>query len=226
MPLDIFDKLDLSVEDKIIMSGEFRKHLIGAIVEGLKSMKIDQIVKRVIEEKMGEITNAINTKVKELDTKTSGEIKAITNSMKSSLNGEVNNLKNLINFNNTNIKKERDTSDLNVRRKIDETSNGLKKIISQEMENRINDFASKFKGETNSSQEEFKDTVRKKFDDVMNMIINQPRYELGGFSPQFNDLVIGPDATEGSWRIVRSGDDLVVEKYESGSWNEKGAFEA
>jgi hypothetical protein len=37
-------------------------------------------------------------------------------------------------------------------------------------------------------------------------------------------LLIGADGTEGSWRSTVSDPDLVFERYESGSWVEKGSF--
>ena len=42
--------------------------------------------------------------------------------------------------------------------------------------------------------------------------------------PSSNYLYIGDQSTNGSWRFYISGDNLVVEKRESGSWAEKGAF--
>jgi hypothetical protein len=53
-----------------------------------------------------------------------------------------------------------------------------------------------------------------------------PQYQFGGFSPQFNDLNIGDPATEGSWRIVKAGTDLVVQRLESSTWTTKGTFTA
>lgn len=37
-------------------------------------------------------------------------------------------------------------------------------------------------------------------------------------------LYFGPSGTDGTWRIGRSGNNLVVERRESGSYVEKGAF--
>ena len=37
-------------------------------------------------------------------------------------------------------------------------------------------------------------------------------------------LYIGDPATNGSWRLRDDGSDLIVERRESGTWNEKGAF--
>jgi hypothetical protein len=35
-------------------------------------------------------------------------------------------------------------------------------------------------------------------------------------------ILIGADVTEGSWRIVRVGNDLDMQRYESGNWVSKG----
>ena len=37
-------------------------------------------------------------------------------------------------------------------------------------------------------------------------------------------LYFGDSATNGSWRIIRSGNNLVVERREGGVWVEKNAF--
>lgn len=42
--------------------------------------------------------------------------------------------------------------------------------------------------------------------------------------PSGGAVYFGDSATNGSWRIIRSGNDLVIERRESGSWVEKGAF--
>lgn len=39
-----------------------------------------------------------------------------------------------------------------------------------------------------------------------------------------NVVLIGPDQVEGSWRFVVNADILSVQRYESGSWTEKGSF--
>lgn len=72
---------------------------------------------------------------------------------------------------------------------------------------------------------EYIEKLKKKFSTFRNEIINHPRYEFGGFSPQVNDLNIGDPAADGSWRIIVSGNDLSVQRRESGSWVEKGSFQ-
>jgi len=66
----------------------------------------------------------------------------------------------------------------------------------------------------------------KKLEDAINKAMNEVggRYTFGGFSPQVNDLNIGDPATDGSWRIVRSGNNLAVQRLESGAWTQKGLF--
>jgi hypothetical protein len=44
--------------------------------------------------------------------------------------------------------------------------------------------------------------------------------------PSGNAFYIGDSATDGSWRMIRSGNDLNFERRESGSWVSKGAFVA
>jgi hypothetical protein len=39
-------------------------------------------------------------------------------------------------------------------------------------------------------------------------------------------LYFGPSGTDGTWRIGRSGNNLVIERRETGSYVEKGAFTA
>ena len=39
-------------------------------------------------------------------------------------------------------------------------------------------------------------------------------------------VYFGGTTTEGSWRLVRSGDDLKVQRYESSVWVDKGGFGA
>ncbi len=39
-------------------------------------------------------------------------------------------------------------------------------------------------------------------------------------------IYIGTESSDGSWRFRISGTSLLVEKRESGNWNEKGAFTA
>jgi hypothetical protein len=53
-------------------------------------------------------------------------------------------------------------------------------------------------------------------------------------TPQVNEVhliatgvvYLGDSATNGSWRIVRSGDDLHFDRRESGAWVNKGSFTA
>lgn len=37
-------------------------------------------------------------------------------------------------------------------------------------------------------------------------------------------IYFGDKTTEGSWKIVRSGNNLIFYRYESGSWVEKGGI--
>ncbi len=39
-----------------------------------------------------------------------------------------------------------------------------------------------------------------------------------------NGLLFGGATTEGSWRGIRSGDDLVFQRYETGTWVTKGTI--
>lgn len=73
------------------------------------------------------------------------------------------------------------------------------------------------------SLEELREKVRKNHDNLKSEM-RQPLYTFGGFSPQTNDLNIGPPEVEGAWRMVKSGDDLVFQRYESGAWTLKGSF--
>lgn len=68
------------------------------------------------------------------------------------------------------------------------------------------------------------DRLKKKFDGLRTELANQPAYQFGGFSPQANDLNIGDPAIEGAWRIVKSGTNLSMQRFESGIWTEKGSF--
>lgn len=73
-------------------------------------------------------------------------------------------------------------------------------------------------------EEDFVSKMKNKYDDLRSQILNQPRYEFGGFSPQFNDLNIGDPSIEGAWRVVKSGTDLQFQRLESGVWTLKGSF--
>jgi hypothetical protein len=52
--------------------------------------------------------------------------------------------------------------------------------------------------------------------------------------PQFDEIHLvaagiiyfGDDSTNGSWRIVRSGDDLLIQRLESGTWTTKSTIAA
>lgn len=101
----------------------------------------------------------------------------------------------------------------------------VKKTIEDEVVKKGSEIQDQFK-EFKKEIEEFKDKLKEKYADLRNNLATttHPRYEFGGFSPQFNLLVIGPDATEGSWRIVIDGSNLSVQRYESGVWVEKGSF--
>lgn len=41
-----------------------------------------------------------------------------------------------------------------------------------------------------------------------------------------SSLYLGDSATDGSWRIVRSGNDLVIQRRESGTWTTKSTISA
>ena len=78
-------------------------------------------------------------------------------------------------------------------------------------------------------KEEFMEKMRKKYDNLKNEFLSfsgKQWFQFGGFSPQTNDLNIGPPAIEGAWRIVKSanGSDLEFQRYESGNWTVKGSF--
>jgi hypothetical protein len=48
-------------------------------------------------------------------------------------------------------------------------------------------------------------------------------YKLMNVLDADESLYLGDPTTEGSWRIVRDGDNLSFERYESGNWISKGA---
>lgn len=47
-------------------------------------------------------------------------------------------------------------------------------------------------------------------------------YKLYNILSATDALYLGDPTTEGSWRIVRDGDNLNFERYESGVWQNKG----
>lgn len=74
---------------------------------------------------------------------------------------------------------------------------------------------------------EFKDKTSKNFEKLANQFLSFSKerwHQFGGFSPQVNDLNIGDPASNGSWRIVKSGDNLSVQKLVAGTWTETFAF--
>lgn len=112
--------------------------------------------------------------------------------------------------------------------KQNESRNELKSSLSKDIV--------KTKGEVKSDVEklrtelnDFEEKIRTKFDNLKNDFLSfdkAPWYQFGGFSPQVNDLNIGDPGTEGGWRIVKSGNDLLAQRLESGTWVTKGGFTA
>ena len=44
--------------------------------------------------------------------------------------------------------------------------------------------------------------------------------------PDAGIIYLGDDSTNGSWRFVRSGDDLVIQRREAGTWTTKSTIAA
>lgn len=128
-----------------------------------------------------------------------------------------------------------------LRREIAKAMNGIPQMISKENERQrrmhdtlkssvLNDIEKKtaeIEKQLRASQEASSqaiDKIRERYDDLRNNILSAPQYQFGGFSPLVNTLNIGDPASEGSWRIVRSGTTLSVQRFESSAWVEKGQF--
>lgn len=160
--LDIMDRVDLPVEDKVIFSPEMKKLIREELYKEINNIPVGQIISKIMEKEIAK---------------------------QKSFEGVV------------------------------------KKTIEDEVVKKGSAIEDQFK-EFKKEIEEFKDKLKEKYADLRNSLATttHPRYEFGGFSPQFNLLVIGPDATEGSWRIVIDGSNLSVQRYESGVWVEKGSF--
>lgn len=112
--------------------------------------------------------------------------------------------------------------------KILSKSNEIKNKELSSLKEKMGKDLDLVKKETDKNLTEVKELIekfKKSFDDLKTSVINQPMYQFGGFSPQVNDLNIGDPLTDGSWRIVVSGNDLSVQRRESGSWVEKGSFQ-
>lgn len=112
---------------------------------------------------------------------------------------------------------EKESSKLKERMTVDK--NGIESDISKSKEG----LTKKIDAVKGDMEEEIS-KIKKKIDDMKTDILNIPNHVFGGFSPQSNDLNIGDPSAEGAWRIVKSGNDLSFQRYESGTWTEKGAF--
>lgn len=107
--------------------------------------------------------------------------------------------------------------------KLDRSNSSIKEAISRDLSSTKADL----KNEVTTLREEiaeFTKKIKAKYADLKNEILSAPQYQFGGFSPQVNDLNIGDPATNGSWRIVKSGSNLSVQRLESGAWVETFAF--
>lgn len=160
---DLFDKLDLSPEEKVIFSDEMASLLREELRKELSKLPIGKIIAKVAAKNLDKISESQTRLKSQIDEK---------------------------------VQEAKDSA--------------------EESEKRVATLKREF--------EELAEKMRKKYDAIKTEIANTPKYQFGGFSPQVNPLVIGPDATEGSWRIVKSGDDLSVDRYESGVWVQKGSF--
>ncbi len=185
MPLDVFDKLDLSAEDKFAVSDEFKKALSEELEKQIKKIPIGKMISEILErellkrDKKDEIRDKKGESLVELTAK-------------------------------------------NIQKSFDETQRLEKSIskIAGDVKAELNGALAKLKDE----EEKFMNGVREKYDDIRNGLLSQPRYEFGGFSPQSNDLNIGDPSIEGAWRVVKSGNNLSFQRFESGTWVEKGAM--
>lgn len=100
-------------------------------------------------------------------------------------------------------------------------------------------------------EEDLVDKLKQKYTDLRNEIMSTPKYEFGGFAPpstvghasEFltNDgvggfswaagggassgaLTIGDGTTDGSWRMIISSTDLIVQYLTGGIWTESSRF--
>lgn len=110
-----------------------------------------------------------------------------------------------------------------------EKETGLRSVI----ERRIRELDSSLNEKFKEKEEKFLNQIEelekklKETQETLKKEMNKPIYEFGGFSPSFNYsnvFYFGDQNTEGSWRIVVSGNDLNAERLESGSWVFKGGF--
>ena len=80
-------------------------------------------------------------------------------------------------------------------------------------------------------------------DDIVKYLVKLSKYlkdSLDSISKEFNSMLgngdirlynasniyLGDSSTNGSWRIVRNGNNLSFQRREAGSWVEKGSFSA
>lgn len=112
------------------------------------------------------------------------------------------------------IEKEKSTADSEIKQ-VKDRLDKMDYVHDGELKEAKNQFESELK--------KLKEKYASLRNEIMNEILNQSRYEFGGFSPQFNDLNIGDPSVEGAWRIVKSGDNLSFQRLESGTWTEKFA---
>lgn len=185
MPLDIFDEIDLSLEDKLNLSDEFKKFVLEEVGRQIKKIPITKIISKTIAVQL----EKIETKEDIFDELANEEMQGLRENLKKML-GTISDFKK------------------DIEAQLDKTLDKTKEEV----------------GKLKEAEEKLLDKFKKRYDDLRNDILSQPRYEFGGFSPQVNDLNIGDPATEGSWRIVKSGSDLVVETYISSVWTEAARF--
>ena len=60
---------------------------------------------------------------------------------------------------------------------------------------------------------------------LLSVISSTPQYDEV-HSPDTGAVYFGDSETDGSWRITRSGNDLVIQRRESGSWVTKSTISA
>lgn len=161
---NIFDKTELSVEDKVVYSQELKTLLLEEIRKEIGKLPIGKLISDIMEKEV-----------------------------------------------------QRQTEKNTILKTFFDTELGKTKVDAK---NEV--------GKLNAEIHEFMDKMRKKYDGLKNeiMTINgQQWHQFGGFSPQFNDLNIGDPSVEGAWRIVKSGNNLSVQRLESDIWTEKGNFQ-
>lgn len=202
MPIDIFDDLHLSLDDKIVVSDSFKKLVRKEIQAELDSIKIDLFdeVELTDEDKI-----------------------ILSDNFKNFLRETVHKEISKIPINEIFLKMKGD-----VQNKVSHIEDRAK-AMNSEADLLKKGFKS-FTDKINESIKKISETIKNlkdKYDDLKSHLITiekSPRYEFGGYSPQFNDLNIGDPSANGSWRIVQDGNNLSVQKLESGTWVEKGAF--